>query len=112
MKLPNAENAVADIAKFRDYCLNPTHAEGKHKARVFQAALGLTQADAGRLRGLVLAAAQTQEATPGQFIALYGQTYVVDFRMLGLRGEVTVRTAWIVETDAAAPRLTTCYVKE
>lgn len=40
MKLPNAENAVIDIAKLRDYSLNPNHPEGKHKARVFQAKLG------------------------------------------------------------------------
>lgn len=31
---------MVDIAKLRDYCLNPLHDEGKHKARVFASALG------------------------------------------------------------------------
>jgi hypothetical protein len=35
MKLPNAEKAVVDIVKLRDYSLNPHHPEGKHKARAF-----------------------------------------------------------------------------
>ena len=41
--LPNPDRAVVDLAKLRDYCLNPQHEEGKHKARVFASALGLTQ---------------------------------------------------------------------
>jgi hypothetical protein len=32
MKLSNPENAVADVRKLRDYCLNPEHPRGKHKA--------------------------------------------------------------------------------
>ena len=50
MKLPNAPRAVVDIAKLRDYSLNPKHPEGKHKARVFAAALDLGIADATWLR--------------------------------------------------------------
>jgi len=42
MKIPNAELAIVDIRKLRDYCLNPTHDEGKHKARLFKMALGMT----------------------------------------------------------------------
>jgi hypothetical protein len=33
MLIPNAENAVVDIRKLRDYCLNSEHNTGKHKAR-------------------------------------------------------------------------------
>ena len=62
MKLPNAENAVVDIAKLRDYCLNPNHPEGKHKARAFQASLGFERGDAERLRRLILEAVLTTEA--------------------------------------------------
>ena len=39
MKIPNAELAIVDIRKLRDYCLNPAHDEGKHKARLFMMAL-------------------------------------------------------------------------
>ena len=48
MRIPNAENAMVDIRKLRDYCMNPLHPEGKHKARLFAAALGMTDADAER----------------------------------------------------------------
>ena len=34
MKPPNGERAIVDIAKLTDYCLNPEHARGKHKARI------------------------------------------------------------------------------
>jgi hypothetical protein len=61
-KLPNAERAEAPLEKLRDYSLNPLHDEGKHKARVFLAAMGFTQAGAEELRALVLDAAQTGEA--------------------------------------------------
>ena len=109
-KLPNAERAVADIEKLRDYSLNPLHDEGKHKARVFLAALGFTQADAATLRALVLDAAHSRDAKPGKLLP-HGQMYVLDFPAQGLRGLVTIRTAWIVARDTDFPRLVTCYVK-
>jgi hypothetical protein len=110
MKLPNCEHAVADIEKFRDYCLNPEHPVGKHKARVFKAALGFTQEDAEPLREMVLEFACQCEAVVGEYLPLYGQTYTVDFTVEGLTNDVTIRTAWIVEEDTDFPRLTTCYV--
>jgi hypothetical protein len=33
--LPNAENAVVEIRKLSEYCLNPEHPKGKDKARLF-----------------------------------------------------------------------------
>ncbi|GJG85381.1 hypothetical protein tb265_05620 [Gemmatimonadetes bacterium T265] len=42
MKLPNAERAVVDPAKVRDYLLSPDHPVGESKARFF-ATLGLTR---------------------------------------------------------------------
>ena len=50
MIIPNADRAVIDIRKLRDYCLNPAHNEGKHKARLFSAKLGITRQDAEALR--------------------------------------------------------------
>jgi hypothetical protein len=54
-RLPNVENIIIDIAKFREYCLNPLHHEGRHMARVFLFALGIVQADAECLRSAILA---------------------------------------------------------
>jgi hypothetical protein len=45
-KLPNPDDAVVDIRKLRDYCLNPAHPRGRNKARVFASVLGLTASDA------------------------------------------------------------------
>jgi hypothetical protein len=54
MTLPNAERAIIDIRKLRDYCLNPLHDEGQHKARLFVTILGMTADDAEALRDLLL----------------------------------------------------------
>jgi hypothetical protein len=63
MQLPNAERAVVDIAKLRDYRLNPNHPEGKHKARVFLEKLGITQNHAESLRQAILEGVLVAEAT-------------------------------------------------
>ena len=39
--LPDAENAVVPHDKIRGYILNPDHADGANKLRVFQAALDI-----------------------------------------------------------------------
>jgi uncharacterized protein DUF6883 len=84
MKLPSGNQAVVDAGKLRDYCLSPSHPRGRHKARVFATALGITQADAGFLYAELLAAAREGDATAGDGDE-YGQRYVVDFELA--RGE-------------------------
>jgi hypothetical protein len=114
MKLPNAENAVVDIAKLRDYCLNPSHPEGKHKARVFLAKLGIDRNDAERLRQLILEGILTAEA-PEQKPIAYGRRFVVDLQLEWYHGLVIctalVRSAWIIRNDEDFPRLTTCVIQ-
>ena len=110
MKLPNAARATVDVSRLRDYSLNPEHDKGKHKARVFAAAMGFTIADAERLRGMVLAAVLTHEAAQG-VTDEHGTRYRVDFQAQGLRGSVTIRTAWHIDTGESIPRLVSCYVK-
>jgi hypothetical protein len=109
MKLPGAERAVVDMAKVRGYCLNPNHPRGRHKARVFAAALGLTAAHADLLREALLTAALHHTATLGERDD-YGQRYVLDFQMKGPTGEATVRSHWIVLAQDDFPRLTSCHV--
>jgi hypothetical protein len=65
MPIPNAERAVVDIRKLRDYCLNPLHDEGQHKARMFATALGLTAEDAEALQALLLQAVKTADVQLG-----------------------------------------------
>ena len=109
MKLPNAENAVVDIAKLRDYCLSTTHDVGKHKAWVFNSSLGLTSDDADELRGALLDAAQMLDALVGEQDE-YGQRYTLDFIMVGTSGHAAIRSGWIVLAGEDFARLTTCYV--
>jgi hypothetical protein len=107
--LPNPEEAVVDLAKLENYCLNPEHPRGRHKARVFASALGLTLADAELLRRTLLSVALDHDATSTDADS-YGQRYVLDFTMEGPQGSARVRSCWIVRTGEDFPRLTTCYV--
>jgi hypothetical protein len=110
VKLPNAERAVVDTAKLRDYSLNSAHSEGKHKARVFRSALGFTTADAERLREIIIAAVLSNEAAQG-VTDEHGTRYRVDFETQGLLGVVAIRTAWHIDSGENVPRLVSCYVK-
>jgi hypothetical protein len=80
MKLPNGHRTHADIQKLQGYCLNPHHARGRNKARVF-ASVGIGQADAELLRNALLAAAGNAEARTG-FANPYGESYIVDFDLI------------------------------
>jgi hypothetical protein len=98
-----------EVVKVHDYCLNPNHPRGRHKARVFAAVLGLTAADTDLVRQALLEAVVREEASLGTADA-YGQRYVVDFTMQGPSGTGVVRSSWIVRTGEDFPRLTSCYV--
>jgi hypothetical protein len=80
MKLPAGERAIVDIAKLRDYCLDPAHPRGRHKARVFASTLGLTPADAKFLCEELLRAAREGSATLGDGDE-YGERYAIDFKL-------------------------------
>jgi len=109
MKMPNCERAVVDVEKLRDYCLNPGHPRGRHKARVFAASLGLTGADASELRDALHDAACSGSAMPGE-VDGYGQRYVVNFTMGTATGRTAIQSAWMVRRGEDFPRLLTCYV--
>ena len=107
MLIPNAERAVVDIRKLRDYCLNPRHDDGKHKARLF-AAIGVTANKAEELQALLLQVVKTHETRLGRRDS-YGQRYIVDFPLNWRGKEALIRSGWIVEHGTETPRLTTCY---
>lgn len=109
MKLPNAEQAVVDIAKLRDYSLDPQHREGKHKARVFDAALGLTKQDAEWLREVLLNTVRERDCRPGKRTA-FGQRYVVDFALSKGNKTAQMRSVWNIRPSEDFPRLITCHV--
>ena len=109
MKLPNAERAVVDLRKLRDYCLNPVHPRGRHKARVFASVLGMTVRNADELRDALLSAVDEAEAIPTKKDE-YGQRYMIDYMVPGPYGQAMVRSVWIVRSGEDFARLTSCYV--
>ena len=108
MLVPNAENAVVDIRKLRDYCLNPQHDDGKHKARLFSAILGMTAENAEELRQILLAVIKTHEARLSRQDE-FGQRYTLDFAIEWQNRNATLRSGWIIEHNSEIPKLTTCY---
>ncbi len=110
MKLPNADRAIVDRRKIVDYCLNPEHDDGVHKARLFQVIVGVNRENSGLLIDALQRAAVVGDAIPGTGDK-YGQRYTVDFEFEGPGGTAVVRSAWIVRTGETLPRLVTCYIR-
>lgn len=110
MRLPNSHKVVVEIRKLRDYSLNPSHPVGKHKARVFKAALGLTLKNAKWLQQRALELALSDDAQP-EAPSVFGDKYVIDSVLEHGGLSATVRFCWIVESGTDFPRLTSCYVK-
>ncbi len=109
MKIPNPDRAVVDAEKLRKYCLSRSHSRGRHKARVFASALGLTAADADSLRRALLNAVLRLEGSPGE-TDRYGKRFVLDFQMTTQHGTAQLRSAWIIRRGEDFPRFLTCFV--
>ena len=109
MKLPNPHQAVVEIEKLREYCLSRNHPRGRHKARMFQEKLGMSDEHAERLQGALLDAAVKYEATEVKTDA-YGRRYMIDLVVIGPGGQATVRSGWIVRVNEEFPRFVSCYV--
>jgi hypothetical protein len=110
MRLPNSHNAVVEIEKLRNCSLNPNHPVGRHKARVFSAALGVTLGDAEWLRERALEIALSGDAESGA-ASVFGDKYVIDSVIEYEGKSALVRFCWIVEFGKDFPRLTSCYVR-
>ena len=107
--LPFGDLATIDIRKLEDYCLNPQHPRGRHKARVFLQALGIQRRDSEWLRQCLLDAARTQEAVEHEADS-YGQRWRVDVALSRQGKSAMVRSLWIVSAGGGAPRFVTCWV--
>ena len=109
MKLPNGDQAIIDQRKVLDYCLSLDHDDGRHKARLFQALIGLNQNNSTFLLEALRTASATGDAVPGK-VDKYGRRYVIDFELEGPKGPIVIRSAWIVRAGEDVPRLVTCYI--
>lgn len=97
------------MRKLTDYCLSPAHPRGKHKARVFETALGITVEEAEDLQTMIEKGILTSPCVATQRDT-YGQRYSVDISVERSGTKAVVRTSWIVKTSEEIPRLTSCYV--
>ena len=109
-KLPNFQNAVIEIEKLHDYCLNPEHPAGKNKARVFQSVLGITRDDSEELKEQILQGIRKTAAIE-RGNDNYGKRYTVQATIRNLDKEAEVITGWIIKHGEDFPRFITCYIK-
>ncbi len=107
-KIPRGEEAIVDIAKLRDYCLDIHHPVGKHKARVFAAALGISNADAEFLQAELLRAARELEAIEESHE--FGRGFSIDFEVSRGVRRAMIRSVWLIRHGESIPRLITCFV--
>lgn len=111
MNLPSADQAIVDSEKVSDYLLNSAHPDNGGKAHFFETQ-GFVRSDAQELvtalRGL---------AREGDVIevveSIHGRKYIVDGRLEtpSKKGPL-IRSVWIVDRGAAAPRLVTAYPRD
>ncbi len=109
MKVPNAEKAIVDIRKLTKYCLSHEHPRGRHKARVFQSALGLASVHAGELLDVLLQKVRTVDCDEG-VTDEHGSRYVVDFAYARDYKNAILRSTWIIKDGENTPRLTSCFI--
>jgi hypothetical protein len=108
-RLPNSETAILDIRKLANYCLDPQHPRGRHKARLFRESLGVSQNDSSWLRGVLLGALQNAEAVE-LASDVFGTRWRVDIAVSRQGKKVVIRTIWIIRSGEVAPRFVTCWV--
>ena len=108
-RLPNADQAILDIRKIENYCLNPLHPRGRHKARVFREALNLERGDAAWLRDVLLAATRSTAAST---IAAdtWGTHWRLDAAVTRQNKRAVIRSIRIVRTGESRPMFVTCRV--
>jgi hypothetical protein len=111
MKLPNAEHAIVDEAKVRDYLLSPEHPVGRFKARVFRAA-GYERETWQRLRDDLLVLARRVDVSPTTADE-FGRRFVGTGALAAPNGlPLPVTAVWLIPSGTDAPRLITAYPAE
>ena len=109
MKLPNGNDAIIPMEKLIGYCLNPDHASGKHKARVFASALGITVENADNLRELIAKAALEGEVIQQQDTE-FGRLYKIDW-VIPNQDSIVLRTLWEIRSVQPNPRLVSAFIR-
>jgi hypothetical protein len=108
LHIPNADRAVIELAKLRDYLLSPTHPVGRFKAAVFLA-LGYSASGWDRLEADLRSQHLPHDAVAADPTA-YGQKYIIRATLVGPAGQsARMVTVWVVRVGEDVPRFVTAY---
>jgi len=107
VRLPNAEKAIIDPRKIRDYLLSSGHPVGRFKAHIF-ARLGFSRGTWQEFRAQLEAIALHGEAEESARTD-HGQKYIVRGTVRHTAGRADVLTVWIILDGEDAPRFVTAY---
>jgi hypothetical protein len=103
-RLPNCHQAVLDIEKIADYCLNPAHPRGRHKARIFRELPDISRSDAPWFRQLLLTAVRDNEAIETAADE-FGRRWRIDVEVATRQGKsAVIRSVWIIRRGEMVPR--------
>jgi hypothetical protein len=109
VRTPGFERSVLDISKLENYCLNPAHLRGRHKAQMFRSALSLERSDAELLRQTLLDGIRQIDAV--ELVSdSFGTRWRVDVPVERHNLRAVVRTIWIIRASEDFPRFVTCWV--
>ncbi|WP_425504931.1 DUF6883 domain-containing protein [Puniceicoccus vermicola] len=89
--------------------MSPNHPRGKHKARVFETVLGISQDDWSLLEAAIrksLSGAEWEFDGKDR----YGSRFHVDLQIRLNERVGRIRTLWIVRKNENNPRLTSCFI--
>ncbi len=109
MKLPNGEQAEIAMEKLINYCLNTEHRRGKHKARRFKSALGITKENADYLHNLIKISARKGIVIEHN-TTNFGEEFKVDL-LIPDSNNIILRTIWEVKKNQLNPRLISAFIK-
>ncbi len=102
---------IIDHRKLTEYALSPSSPWGRHKAIVFEQALGFTRDNYADLLEQI---EENILDAPATFHGEdeFGRRYTVDLNVCGTEGrQAVVRTGWLVPHGADEARLVTLYVR-
>jgi hypothetical protein len=103
--LPNADHAVVEQRRIREYLLNPTHPSGGPKANFFMA-YGFAAQDRDLLRAALIQHGRTNSVVRSIDTA-WGMRYTVACNCITPDGRnPCIRTVW--QMERGVPRLLTC----
>jgi hypothetical protein len=105
VRIPNADAAIIEETKARDYLLNADHRENRGKARVL-AALGYEAANWTQFAQDLRRQHLTQEITRTEDTP-FGPKWMINASLRGPRGSAMMISVWMTDLGETRPRLVT-----